>query len=53
MLEIDLLRAYDEQLRPAETRDLPSGVRAEPDGPVVRLVGMARGGFVSGCARRP
>jgi GNAT superfamily N-acetyltransferase len=34
-----LLRAYDEQARPAETHDLPEGLHAEPDGPIVRVVG--------------
>lgn len=34
-----LLRAYDEQARPAETRDLPEGLYTESDGPVVRVVG--------------
>ncbi|HEY4022330.1 MAG TPA: GNAT family N-acetyltransferase [Pseudonocardiaceae bacterium] len=38
-----LLRAYDEQARPAESRGLPAGVHAEADGPVVRLVGDRRG----------
>ncbi|HEX4221211.1 MAG TPA: GNAT family N-acetyltransferase, partial [Pseudonocardiaceae bacterium] len=42
-----LLRAYDEQARPAETRGLPPGVYAETDGPVVRVVGDRRG-FVNG-----
>lgn len=42
-----LLAVYDAQLRPAETRNLPPGVTAEADGPVVRLVGKRRG-FVSG-----
>ena len=42
-----LLRAYDEQARPAETRDLPPGLYAESDGPIVRVVGDRRG-FVGG-----
>ncbi|HJP78694.1 MAG TPA: GNAT family N-acetyltransferase [Pseudonocardiaceae bacterium] len=42
-----LLRAYDEQARPAETRDLPPGLYAEPDGPIIRVVGDRRG-FVNG-----
>ena len=42
-----LLRAYDEQARPAETRDLPPGLFAESDGPIVRVVGD-RQGFVNG-----
>ncbi len=41
-----LLRAYDSQLRPAETAALPDGVHAEKDGPVTRVVGWHRG-FVS------
>jgi GNAT superfamily N-acetyltransferase len=42
-----LLRAYDEQARPAETHDLPPGLFAESDGPIVRVVGD-RQGFVNG-----
>ncbi|HEY4459006.1 MAG TPA: GNAT family N-acetyltransferase [Pseudonocardiaceae bacterium] len=42
-----LLRAYDDQARPAETRDLPPGLSAESDGPIVRVVGD-RQGFVNG-----
>ncbi|AHI02138.1 GNAT family N-acetyltransferase [Kutzneria viridogrisea] len=41
-----LLSAYDEQLRPAERVNLPPGVHAEPDGPVVRVVGQHQG-FIS------
>jgi GNAT superfamily N-acetyltransferase len=43
-----LLAAYDEQLRPAETRNLTPGAVAEHDGPIVRVVGQHRRGFVSG-----
>ncbi|MBP2326762.1 GNAT superfamily N-acetyltransferase [Kibdelosporangium banguiense] len=43
-----LLAAYDDQLRPAETTNLPPGAYAEPDGPIVRVVGQHRRGFVSG-----
>jgi antitoxin (DNA-binding transcriptional repressor) of toxin-antitoxin stability system len=43
-----LLAAYDDQLRPAETTNLPPGVVAERDGPIVRIVGQHRRGFVSG-----
>jgi GNAT superfamily N-acetyltransferase len=43
-----LLAAYDAQLRPAETANLPPGVVAEHDGPIVRIVGQHRRGFVSG-----
>ena len=38
-----LLAAYDEQMRPAEVVNLPAGVRAERDGPIVRVVGQYRG----------
>jgi hypothetical protein len=38
-----LLSAYDDQVRPAEARDLGPGVHAEPDGPVTRVVGRAQG----------
>lgn len=41
-----LLAAYDDQIRPSETRSLPAGAHAEPDGPVVRVVGLYRG-FIS------
>ncbi|SHF89975.1 GNAT family N-acetyltransferase [Streptoalloteichus hindustanus] len=44
----DLLAAYDAQLRAAETRNLPPGAHAEPDGPIVRIVGQHRRGFVTG-----
>jgi GNAT superfamily N-acetyltransferase len=47
MPDVDaLLAAYDTQMRSAETTRLPPGVRAEPDGPIVRIVGQHRG-FVS------
>ena len=42
-----LLRAYDDQARPAETRGLPPDLYAEADGPIVRVVGDRRG-FVNG-----
>lgn len=42
-----LLAAYDAQLRPAETANLPPGVVTERDGPIVRIVGQHRG-FVTG-----
>ncbi len=42
-----LLAAYDEQARPAEHTNLPAGVHAEPDGPVVRVVGHFHQGFIS------
>jgi len=44
----DLLALYDEQVRPAETANLPPGAHAEQDGPVVRVVGHRRRGFVNG-----
>jgi GNAT superfamily N-acetyltransferase len=43
-----LLAAYDDQLRAAETTNLAPGVVAERDGPIVRVVGQRRRGFVSG-----
>jgi GNAT superfamily N-acetyltransferase len=43
-----LLAAYDDQLRAAETTNLPPGVVAERDGPIVRVVGQHRRGFVTG-----
>lgn len=43
-----LLAAYDDQLRRAETTNLPPGAHAERDGPVVRVVGQHRRGFVCG-----
>jgi hypothetical protein len=47
MPDVDaLLAAYDTQMRSAETGGLPAGVRAERDGPIVRLVGQHRG-FIS------
>ena len=38
-----LLAAYDDQMRPAEVVNLPAGVHAERDGPIVRVVGQYRG----------
>lgn len=50
LLRIDLptplLDAYDRHVRASERTDLEDGAHAEPDGPVVRLVGKVRG-FVS------
>jgi GNAT superfamily N-acetyltransferase len=43
-----LLAAYDEQLRTAETRNLPAGAYAETDGPITRVVGLHHRGFVTG-----
>lgn len=42
-----LLAAYDQQVRPTEVSNLPPGVHAEADGPIVRVVGQHRG-FVTG-----
>ncbi len=41
-----LLAAYDLQVRPTEHAGLPQGVRAEADGPIVRVVGRKEG-FIS------
>ncbi|MCU1642364.1 MAG: Acetyltransferase family protein [Nocardia sp.] len=43
-----LLAAYDDQLRAAEIGNLPPGARAERDGPIYRVVGLAQRGFISG-----
>ncbi|GGP76808.1 GNAT family N-acetyltransferase [Saccharothrix coeruleofusca] len=43
-----LLAVYDDQVRTAEITNLPPGAHAERDGPVVRVVGQHRRGFVSG-----
>lgn len=43
-----LLDLYDDQLRAAEVTNLPPGAHAEHDGPIVRVVGQHRRGFVSG-----
>jgi GNAT superfamily N-acetyltransferase len=42
----DLLSAYDDQVRSAEALSRAPGTSAEPDGPIVRIVGEDRG-FVS------
>ena len=42
----ELLQAYDRQLRARIPERLPHGVRVERDGPLVRLLGEAGGGFV-------
>jgi hypothetical protein len=42
----DLLAAYDEQLRGRLPGQLPEGVHAERDGPLVRTAGWPHGGFV-------
>src|SRR4051794_21217479 len=41
-----LLVAYDTQLRARVPERLPRGVRAERDGPLVRILGSEHGGFV-------
>jgi GNAT superfamily N-acetyltransferase len=41
-----LLDAYDTQLRGQLTDRLPEGVHAEPDGPLLRIVGAKHGGFI-------
>ena len=47
MADADALRAaYDEQLRGHVPDRLPSGMRAERDGPLVRSVGSRRGGMI-------
>jgi GNAT superfamily N-acetyltransferase len=43
---VALLDAYDTQLRGRSPDPLPDGERAERDGPLVRLLGAKRGGFV-------
>ena len=43
-----LLAVYDDQLRTAETTNLTPGAHAERDGPIVRIVGQHRRGFISG-----
>jgi len=42
----ELLEAYDAQLRGVVRDPLPAGVGAERDGPLLRLTGLGRGGFV-------
>jgi GNAT superfamily N-acetyltransferase len=42
----ELLQAYDRQLRARIPERVPHGVRIERDGPLVRLLGEAGGGFV-------
>src|SRR6266513_2417837 len=41
-----LLVAYDTQLRGQLTDQLPEGVHAERDGPLLRIVGAKHGGFI-------
>src|SRR6476646_6403147 len=42
----ELLAAYDTQLRDRVPARLPTGVRVEQDGPLVRFLGFTGGGFV-------
>ncbi|MEV4755381.1 GNAT family N-acetyltransferase [Micromonospora sp. NPDC049559] len=42
-----LLKAYDAQLRPEVPDPLPAGVTVERDGPLVRITGLAGGGFLT------
>ncbi|MFB9234177.1 GNAT family N-acetyltransferase [Plantactinospora siamensis] len=42
-----LLQAYDNQLRPFVPDPVPPGVTVERDGPLVRISGLDRGGFLS------
>jgi GNAT superfamily N-acetyltransferase len=42
-----LLNAYDTQLRPEVPDPVPAGVTVERDGPLVRIRGLDRGGFLT------
>lgn len=42
-----LLRAYDAQLRPDVPVPVPEGVTVERDGPLVRVRGLGKGGFLT------
>ncbi|MEV4415547.1 GNAT family N-acetyltransferase [Catellatospora sp. NPDC049609] len=44
---VALLRAYDEQLRSETPDPLPEGTTVDHDGPVIRISGLDRGGFVT------
>jgi GNAT superfamily N-acetyltransferase len=46
MIDADALLAAIDDLRGSMREKLPEGVRAEADGPLVRTVGQAHGGFV-------
>ncbi|GAB3153601.1 GNAT family N-acetyltransferase [Micromonospora sonneratiae] len=47
-LDISSLRAaYDAQLRPEVPDPVPAGVTVERDGPLVRIVGLNPGGFIT------
>jgi GNAT superfamily N-acetyltransferase len=43
---VELLLAYDEQLRGRVPDRLPSGVQVERDGPLIRWLGLKNGGFI-------
>jgi GNAT superfamily N-acetyltransferase len=43
----DLLAAYDAQLRARLPDPLPAGVTVEHDGPLLRIIGLDEGGFVT------
>jgi GNAT superfamily N-acetyltransferase len=46
MSEPELLAAYDAQLRGEAPDPLPAGVGVARDGPLLRLTGLGRGGFI-------
>jgi GNAT superfamily N-acetyltransferase len=47
-LDVDVLRtAYDAQLRARPPEPVPEGVTVERDGPLLRIQGLGRGGFVT------
>ncbi|MGI5213530.1 GNAT family N-acetyltransferase [Plantactinospora sp. CA-290183] len=47
-LDVDVLRtAYDRQLRARPPEPLPPGVTVERDGPLLRIHGLDRGGFLT------
>jgi GNAT superfamily N-acetyltransferase len=43
----DLLARYDDQLRVDVPNPLPEGVRVERDGPMLRFIGLGRGGGIA------
>ncbi|NJC14294.1 GNAT family N-acetyltransferase [Micromonospora profundi] len=50
MTDIDVLTlrtAYDNQLRPEIPDPIPAGVTVERDGPLVRIIGLDAGGFLT------
>jgi GNAT superfamily N-acetyltransferase len=46
VIAADLLAAFDAQLRGVAPDPLPAGVGVERDGPLLRLTGLGRGGFI-------